>query len=276
MNNITLVAIDTKYHNLTAMALSRAAEISKISRVLLFSDQNFFPGSEFVKIDKITSKQQYSEFVLKEVGKHIATDHFIMIQHDGMPVNSDKWNPDFLNYDYIGAPWPWLPENIQVGNGGFSLRSRRLAELCLDSNIIIGPKSPEDEIIGQTYKSWFESKGIKYAPLELAWQFSAENPPGKYPSYGFHGMPCMSYYLDDSYMEKYIQNMIPEMFLDWNTTFLAIGLYKTEKYDLLEEFVDCAYTHHADYKYQLISFVNSLKGRDITLASEFETLLENY
>lgn len=276
MNNITLVAIDTKYHNLTAMALTKSVEVSEVSRVLLFSDQNFFPGSEFVKIDNITSKQQYSEFVLKELGKHIATDHFIMVQHDGMPLDSTKWTEDFLKYDYIGAPWPWMPENQQVGNGGFSLRSRRLADLCLDIHLVIDPKKGEDELIGQVYRPWFESQGIQYAPNKLAWQFSAENPPGRYPSYGFHGMPCIAYYLDDRYMEKYIQNMIPEMFLDWNTAFIAIGLYKTERYDLLEEFVDCAYTHHADYKYQLISFVNSLKGRDVTLAAEFETLLENY
>ena len=37
------------------------------------------------------------------------------------------WDPKFLNYDYIGALWPHYKEN-QVGNGGFSLRSKKLLE----------------------------------------------------------------------------------------------------------------------------------------------------
>ena len=44
---------------------------------------------------------------------------------------------DFLKWDYIGAPWPLSYEafvdpfgrHIRVGNGGFSLRSRKFLEV---------------------------------------------------------------------------------------------------------------------------------------------------
>lgn len=32
---------------------------------------------------------------------------------------------EFMQYDYIGAPWPWKPDGMEIGNGGLSLRSRR-------------------------------------------------------------------------------------------------------------------------------------------------------
>lgn len=31
----------------------------------------------------------------------------------------------FMQYDYVGAPWPWTPLDLPVGNGGLSLRSRK-------------------------------------------------------------------------------------------------------------------------------------------------------
>ena len=63
------------------------------------------------------------------------TDYVLIIQSDGMPVNSGLEH--FLGlYDYVGAPWPghchwkdWFPyPKYGVGNGGLSLRSKRICE----------------------------------------------------------------------------------------------------------------------------------------------------
>ena len=54
----------------------------------------------------------------------------LIIQHDGFILNHKAWDNEFLNYDYIGAPVYWMGNKlIEVGNGGFSLRSKKLLKI---------------------------------------------------------------------------------------------------------------------------------------------------
>lgn len=71
------------------------------------------------------------------LARYFETDYALVVQNDGFPLRSgletflDRW-------DYIGAPYtrPFLPTRLlerlepgfAVGNGGFSLRSRRLCD----------------------------------------------------------------------------------------------------------------------------------------------------
>ena len=55
----------------------------------------------------------------------IPTEIFLVFQTDTM-INTqykDLIN-DFLEYDYVGAPWIWTTPYGQVGNGGLSLRKK--------------------------------------------------------------------------------------------------------------------------------------------------------
>ena len=45
-------------------------------------------------------------------------------------LDGAAWRPEFLDYDYIGAVWPHVLDKYNVGNGGFSLRSKALLEAC--------------------------------------------------------------------------------------------------------------------------------------------------
>ena len=38
--------------------------------------------------------------------EYINSEHVLVIQDDGHIVNPDIWDDNFLDYDYIGAPWP--------------------------------------------------------------------------------------------------------------------------------------------------------------------------
>ena len=49
------------------------------------------------------------------------------MQWDSWIINPQQWTDQFLDYDYVGAPWLWHTDNYQVGNGGFALHSRQLA-----------------------------------------------------------------------------------------------------------------------------------------------------
>lgn len=128
------------------------------------------------------------------LGFQIETSHCLFVSHDGFPINPEAWDDSWLQYDYIGAPWPahWCHdyERYQVGNSGLSLRSKRFMEVSSQHYHLYDPKQvPSDAWICRNMRETFESDGIKYAPIEVADQFSWEayNDGVKEKSFGFHG-----------------------------------------------------------------------------------------
>ena len=69
----------------------------------------------------------------------------------------------FLNYDYIGAPWPHH-QDFNVGNGGFSMRSAKLINAVQN---FISPddlNSAEDVVICRYLRARLEDKiALKFA-----------------------------------------------------------------------------------------------------------------
>ncbi len=144
-------------------------------------------------IPPLLSKRAYSEFIMHEVYKYCDTTHMLIVQHDGYVKNWKAWNKDWLKYDYIGAPWLWYADNMQVGNGGFSLRSKRLMELCstlpLKTDRFDNNNHAEDHSICRIYRRHLESKGMKFAPVEEARKFSIEGyraDPVYRGQFGYH------------------------------------------------------------------------------------------
>lgn len=142
------------------------------------------------KIEPIRSKEKYSEFMIKRLNEYFSTDFVLVIQYDGYVMNYKAWDEEFLKYDYIGATW-WYEDGMNVGNGGFSLRSKKLQEiLATDPHITVC--HPEDDSICRRYRPYLEQKyGIKFAPEEVAKKFSIEGykQDDKYyeGQFGFHG-----------------------------------------------------------------------------------------
>ena len=121
------------------------------------------------------------------------------------------WTSNFLNYDYIGAPWPipnddfsyrdYFKNIIRVGNGGFSLRSKKLLslaeELKLDWKSYFGYFN-EDGFICCHNRHIYEENGCKFAPIEVAKIFSHESyipEIGDVKTFGFHGKHNKNYNL---------------------------------------------------------------------------------
>lgn len=129
---------------------------------------------DVIKIEKIGSLEEYSEFFIKKLNKYIDTDFVLVIQHDGFVLSAENWREEFLNYDYIGAPWlGYFKDEVEhnVGNGGFSLRSKKLHDiLAQDDHIEIG--AYEDNVICRQYRTYLEEKGCKFAPEEIAGKFA--------------------------------------------------------------------------------------------------------
>ncbi len=147
----------------------------------------------------------YSRFVVRSLHEHVSTEHCLIIQADGFVLNPDRWSPEFAQYDYVGAPWPefvflqpgnrrfYLNRN-RVGNGGFSLRSKRLLEITsrIDFDQLKFPVLSEDLVICHYLYDDMRSAGVRFAPTDVAARFSIESPHGTAgqpldSTFGFHG-----------------------------------------------------------------------------------------
>ncbi len=183
---VTVVIVDTINYGLALHAINKTLEQIEPAQTLFFTDViQFGEGFKTIVIPRIKSKEEYSYFIVKELAAYIRTDYVLIIQHDGYVLDGKAWNPDFLEYDYIGAPWHYQ-DGRNVGNGGFSLRSKKLQEaLASDDDIEI--TSPEDEIICRLYRNYLEKNyKIKFAPEELAHSFSFEVHKPTKSTFGFH------------------------------------------------------------------------------------------
>ena len=149
------------------------------------------PGLNFIKIDEM-SIYEYSKFCIFDLVKVVDSEYCLIFQDDGFIVNPELWDDDFYNYDWIGSPWPlymgWPREGHQVGNGGFSLRSKKL--LNWTSTLTDWAGQNEDTFIVSAKRDELESHGLRIAPVDIATKFSVENEMSREHSlhnvFGFH------------------------------------------------------------------------------------------
>jgi hypothetical protein len=195
--SITIVAPTYPRINQHAVAIERTASvlphpaqkllIAPAAPTVPFGGQwravpDWMPGGKW-------EMQDFCRFLLTGLARHIDTDFALLVQWDGYGIKPEYWTDDFLDYDYIGAPWP--PDGEQrVGNGGFSLRSKKWLECGLTAPGYQG--EPEDVFCCRKHLKHYLDNGCKVAPLELALRFSTEGrcpEHGTWPqveSFGFH------------------------------------------------------------------------------------------
>lgn len=194
--DVTLVAIDTACHRLTAMALQECMDRVDFGEVLLLSDKFTVPPTH---LGDIIRCRGIAPCTVHGIGAHtwytvpplIKTSHYLIVQWDSWVLNPDAWTDEFLAYDYIGAPWGWHHDPYEVGNGGFSLRSRKLGQYLAGTSDIYPFAHPEDDTLCRRYRPMLEQyANFRWAPEELAEQFSFERTPLQegVRSFGFHGV----------------------------------------------------------------------------------------
>lgn len=189
----TMLLTDIQKHARTALASTAAQTGVTLIHHTESDRQHRFPGiarSFF---------PDYEMAMIREPVNHLGSaSHILMMEWDAGVLNPMAWEPWFLQWDYIGAPWPqhnlpgWPPcdgVTNAVGNSGFSLRSRRFCEAVCDALEAFkndDRKFCHDAWMCRTIKPWLEERGIKFAPVEVAQKFSCENRiyAGQF---GFHG-----------------------------------------------------------------------------------------
>lgn len=172
-----------------------------IRRRDFFTHEDIPSDIRAVHIPRLQSRDEYSAFIFKDLVHHISTPWVLIAQWDGFVVDEAAWSQSFLDYDYIGAKWPFHSDGLTVGNGGFSLRSTRLLRACVEERFPFIPGVNEDELICRVYRSALETEcGIRFAPEHIAEQFSHERGALDNPTFGFHGAFNMWRHVDDTEM----------------------------------------------------------------------------
>lgn len=168
---IALTSLDWEGHK---RAIDKSCEEIDFGDVKLIWDQ---------KIDSIDS---WNYKVIYELWRYVQTDYAMLIHADGFIQNAEAWRSEFLDYDFIGSPWP-LPQDdfsyrtptgelVRVGNS-VSIRSKMM--LGLPYMLDIPWKSyygntNEDGFLCVHNREVLEKHGMKFAPLKVAKYFSKE------------------------------------------------------------------------------------------------------
>lgn len=155
------------------------AAINKSCEKIEFGDVKWIVDKNIKDIDT------WNHAVIYKLPRYIQTSHCMFIHNDGYIINPHLWNNEWVELDFIGAPFP-LPtdsysyrdeegEIQRVGNS-VSLRSKNLLDLIAtrEWKYYYG-NCHEDGFITCHNRKWLESQGCKFATLEQAIHFSKEH-----------------------------------------------------------------------------------------------------
>lgn len=218
---VTLFAIDCFKPWRTIHAMRSAMRFVRFGDAVLLTDTKQFDlGASDIRIsdhreshvkvacprpDHYPLPRDYEIASLREPSNpdhRVETSHILYMEWDSGIANPWAWLNSWLEYDYIGAPWPphceagWpaCDETNNVGNAGFSLRSMRycrgtaaaLIEFQNDPMVKAGVIS-SDMHPCRTWRKWLETvHGVRFAPDTVAGRFSCENMIYS-GQFGWHG-----------------------------------------------------------------------------------------
>lgn len=172
--SVTLIALTNKDFTGHKRAIDISTEGIEFGAVKIIWDEG------------MKSIDDWNYKIIYELHNYVQTDYALLVHADGYVRNPGLWDPSWLQYDYIGAPWP-LPrddysyrtpdgEIVRVGNS-VSLRSKRLLELPSKLHLpwrSFYGNTNEDGFLCVHNRKILEENGCTFAPLEAAVHFSKE------------------------------------------------------------------------------------------------------
>jgi hypothetical protein len=189
--DVTLVLVETRQHELAQLALEDCERSCEFGDVVVFTDR----PSQFMRSDRrvVTvpdwpNKMGWSRCFWYDVPLHMRTSHALCIQWDSWVADPSMWTDEFLTYDYIGAPW-WYKDGLNVGNGGFCLRSTKLMRYIRKHRAQFPCITDlDDDLYCRQYRPTLQEAGFEWAPEDLAIKFSFEcvQSAERHAHFGFH------------------------------------------------------------------------------------------
>ena len=197
--NVTLISYDnTDDPTRTLRALRYCAILIKFADVVLvcaaMPDGNV--NGETIRVVNESGYEAAMQWEVVGLKSFVDTDYALCVSYDGYILNSGAWRDYWLDYDFIGAPWPAdftrhdFPD-YRVGNTGFCLKSRAFMHYCAEIGHRREPAMNGDVFTSRLQRKRLEKFGMKYAPLsvaaDFAWEFTIdEYPNGRPDAFGFH------------------------------------------------------------------------------------------
>ena len=226
LSNVTLLCVETREPELAHWAIDRCLSGTQFAKVVLITYLDRVKTKradiEYVQAPPIKTTKDYSELLLTGLDRYVEGSHVLVIQWDSFVIHPQLWIDEFLQYDFIGPVWPHHPQT-PVGNGGFSLRSKKLLQAIQQPGFV--KKHPEDYCICADNRDFLEQQKIVIAPVNIAERFAVERTAW-HEAFGFHGFFNFGRVLDDAELKEFI-NMLPDNYLS--------GL---DAYDLIESLRD--------------------------------------
>lgn len=217
--DVTLIMVETKVHDLARVALDDALARVNFGGALVYTDRpelfeypavrrvppkwteqsdyslvKVEPAVRVIQVPDWPDKLKAEAFYYMESQQAATTSHALMYQWDAGVRDVNCWTDDFLAYDYIGAPWPgkrggqWTPKpGFTVGNGGFTLMSKRLSDFLYANRERLRVQTDMD--LSYRAREECERAGMKWAPEDVAYRFAFEhgdNAQRYTPSFGYH------------------------------------------------------------------------------------------
>ena len=191
--DVSLVTVETMAHELAGLALTDCLKVADFGEVFVYTDDPAklkVNGAVYQQVENWPSKLECVRFCAFEISKPVHTSHILFVEWDAGIFDPEMWNPEFLNYDFVGAPW-WWNDDFTVGNGGFSLRSKRLIDhLAEHRDKYPVVNSTSDDTLCRVYRTTLEKEGFRWAPPELALDFAFETVRRSTESrhFGYHAL----------------------------------------------------------------------------------------
>lgn len=180
LKNVTLVTIDT-VNDWENKSNPRLACISKIIPNLIqhlhfgdvlcinpFSKNKHYMEERFPVLwdyDFETMPRNimwYNNFMVRKLPFLIKTDYYLIIQWDGFPINIDKFDRRFFDYDYLGGGHSFL-------NGGFSLRKTSTMRILASETDTHGMGSEDGFYSAHLDHSWNENR---HTNVKMPWPWT--------------------------------------------------------------------------------------------------------
>lgn len=127
--------------------------------------------------------------------RFLNADHALIFQTDSVLCSLSPWTVhDFLQYDYVGAPWQVSYEGVDIGNGGLSLR-KVSTMLHITRTFAYDGSEHEDLYFSQALKKMQDTgKRINLPSVAVASNFAYETGlPPVLASFGVHKLDTIGW-----------------------------------------------------------------------------------
>lgn len=237
---VTLVLIDNLDYELSELSMKDTLKHVDFEDVHIWSDKKLnVPGATHFPLPiPLRNMHDHSCISWYHMWKPIKTSHFLLVQWDSWVIDPNMWTDEFLEYDYLGTPW-WHADGMNVGSGGFTLRSVRLHKYIAEHPSDYPLIDPEDITLSRIHRPNLElNADFKWPRHEfdaLAQQFGFEVNRGgcvggmlysapRIRHFGFHALRNWPLVLTEEEMEERLKLLDDRKYRDDQMQFLRANV----------------------------------------------------